>query len=255
MDYALQGKRALVTGAAGDIGSTLVRELHAQGCQVAAGDLDSDSMSGLNELGDKVIALPLDVTREESVQHAVQTAHDHFGGLDIVVNVAGVLCRKSFFETTQQDFADSLAVNVTGPFLVSKAAARLMKDQGQGVIINISSISGSRAIENRTAYGSSKAALDLLTQSAALELGAHGIRVVAVAPGVVDSRMARVRLNTAQLRAEFARNIPLQRLATPYDIAQVVMFLASPAASYITGETVSVDGGPLTRQSLPRPTK
>jgi NAD(P)-dependent dehydrogenase (short-subunit alcohol dehydrogenase family) len=195
----------------------------------------------------------LDITSEESVQEAVTTVKNRYGRIDVLINVAGVLCRKSFFDTTREDFEESLAVNVTGLFLTSREVAALMADAGTGSIIHISSLNAKLAAETRVLYGATKAAVNSLTQSMALELGPMGIRVNAVAPGVVDSRMARVRLDTPELRKAFADAIPLRRLALPVDVAYCALFLASPYADYISGEVILVDGALTTRMSIPSP--
>jgi NAD(P)-dependent dehydrogenase (short-subunit alcohol dehydrogenase family) len=250
----LKGKVVFIAGGAGDIGSFIVDSFVQQGCRTIIGDIDLDQAKGLAAQypNDLASACFLDVTAEEKVQEAANFVEANFGKLDVLVNVTGILCRKSFFETRKEDFDKSFAINVTGMFLVSKAMVDLMKRQNGGAIVNISSLNGKLAIENRIVYGATKAAVNLLTQSMALELAPFQITVNAVAPGVVDSRMARVRLNTPQLREEFSRFNPLNRLATPQDVADCVLFLSSPYARYITGEIILVDGGITARQALPR---
>jgi NAD(P)-dependent dehydrogenase (short-subunit alcohol dehydrogenase family) len=250
----LKGKVIFVAGGAGDIGSSIVDSFVQQGCRTIIGDMD------LNQAKESAAKYPnglasacfLDVTIENTINEAAAYVEQNFGRLDVLVNVTGVLCRKSFWDTRKEDFDHSLAINVTGMFLVSKAMAGLMKQQKTGAIVNISSLNAKLAIENRIVYGATKAAVNMLTQSMALELAPFNITVNAVAPGVVDSRMARVRLNTAELRQKFASFIPLNRLAKPQDVADCVLFLSSPCARYITGEIILVDGGITARQALPR---
>jgi NAD(P)-dependent dehydrogenase (short-subunit alcohol dehydrogenase family) len=251
----LKGKVIFVAGGAGDIGSSIVDSFVQQGCRTIIGDMD---LNQAEELAAKypnglASACFLDVTIENTINEAAAYVEQNFGRLDVLVNVTGVLCRKSFWDTRKEDFDHSLAINVTGMFLVSKAMAGLMKQQKTGAIVNISSLNAKLAIENRIVYGATKAAVNMLTQSMALELAPFHITVNAVAPGVVDSKMARVRLNTAELRQKFASFIPLNRLAKPQDIADSVLFLSSPWARYITGEIILVDGGITARQALPRP--
>ena len=200
----------------------------------------------------KVSACKLDVTSEESIKKAVDFVKRKYGKIDVLVNVVGILCRKSFFQTTKQDFEESFSTNVTGMFLVSREIAGLMRANQGGSIINISSMNGKLAAENRLLYGTTKAAVNLLTKSMALELGPFGINVNAVAPGIVDSKMARVRLNTPELLKKYENSIPLNRLADPTDVAHCVIFLASPYAKYISGEIILVDGALCTRMSLPK---
>jgi len=252
---ALKGKIVFVSGGAGDIGSHIVDSFVKQGCKTIIGDMDEKKGKDLaSKYPDGQVSIcSLDVTSEESVKEAGKFVETHYNNLDVVVNVAGILCRKAFFETSKEDFDKSFAVNVTGMFLVSKVMSEIMKRRKSGTIVNISSLNGRAAIENRIVYGATKSAVNMLTQSMALELAPFNITVNAVAPGVVDSNMCRVRLNTPELRQEFASVIPLKRLATPQDVADCVLFLSSPYASYITGEIILVDGGIIARQSLPGP--
>ncbi len=254
-NFQIEGKVVLVAGGAGDIGEAVVRAFAEQNSRVILGDVDADRAAEIVRRCEQwdVASCHLDITSEESVQEAVTNAKFRYGGVDVLVNVAAVLCRKSFFDTTKKDFEESLAVNVTGLFLVSREVAGLMAAEGAGSIIHISSLNAKLAAENRALYGATKAAVNSLTQSMALELGPCGIRVNAVAPGVVDSAMARVRLNTPELRRAFADAIPLRRLALPVDVAHCALFLASPYADYITGEVILVDGGLTTRMSIPHP--
>ena len=254
-DLHIDGKVILVSGGAGDIGEAVVRAFAEQKARVLLGDVDRVKAEQIVKRCENpdVLSCYLDITSEESIKDVVAKTKDRYGGIDILVNVAGVLCRKSFFDTTKEDFAESLAVNVTGLFLVSREVATLMAAAGTGSIIHISSLNAKLAAENRVLYGATKAAVNSLTQSMALELGPLGIRVNAVAPGIVDSTMARVRLNTPELRRTFADAIPLRRLALPVDVAHCALFLASPYADYISGEVILVDGALTTRMSIPSP--
>lgn len=251
----MAGKVVLVSGGAGDIGEAVVRAFAKQKSRVILGDLDQNRADEISKrLEDwNVSSCPLDITSEESVKETVATVKSRYGRIDVLINVAGVLCRKSFFDTSKEDFEESLAVNVTGLFLASREVAALMAGEGAGSIIHISSLNAKLAAENRVLYGATKAAVNSLTQSMALELGPLGIRVNAVAPGIVDSSMARVRLNTPELRKTFADAIPLRRLALPGDVAHCALFLASPYADYISGEVILVDGALTTRMSIPSP--
>lgn len=255
MDLGIKDKVVFVSGGAGDIGSCIVNSFVQQGCKVIIGDMDMIKARKLASgyPNNQVAACFLDVTSEESVRQAVDFVKNNFGKLNVLVNTAGILCRKSFFDATKEDFDKSFAVNVTGLFLLSQGMVSLMKEQGSGAIINISSINGKLAIENRIVYGPTKGAVNLLTQSMALELAPYNITVNAVAPGIVDSKMARVRLNTHELRKQYASAIPLNRLSTPEDVANCVVFLSSPYANYISGEIILVDGGLTARQALPKP--
>ena len=256
MGFDLAGQTVLISGAAGDIGSAIALGFAEEGSRIMLTDRNEQAMESLRarleDTGAEVSTCFLDVTDEASCGKAVEAARERFGGLDVLVNVAGILNRDALFEVTREAFQHSLDVNVLGPFFLGRAAALVMRERGRGRIINISSLNGSSAIENRSVYGTTKAALNMLTKSMAMELGRYGITVNAVAPGVVDSSMCRVRLHTQELRDAFARNIPIERLATPADVRHSVLFLASPHASGITGEVLLVDGGIIARQALPK---
>ncbi len=254
-NFNLKNKVVFIAGAAGDIGQVIVKAFAAQKATVVIGDLDLKAAREIVTTlpNAHVSACRLDITSESSIKDAVEFAVERYGPIDVLVNVAGILCRKSFFETAKKDFDDAFAVNVTGMFLVSREVALQMRSRGQGVIVNISSMNSKLAVENRVVYGATKAAVNMLTQSMAVELAADGITVNAVAPGVVDSKMARVRLNTPELLKKFSESIPLGRLTLPEDVADCVLFLASPHAKNISGEIVVVDGGLTARMSLPKP--
>lgn len=255
LDLNVKDKVVFIQGGAGDIGEVVVRAFVHQQSKVIIADLNEEKAQEIaREFGKpEVSACWLDIRSEDSIKKAVDFAIRKYGTIDVLINVAGVLCRKSFFETTKQDFEESFSVNVTGMFLVSRKVAEIMRDNQNGSIINISSINGKLAVENRVVYGATKAAVNLLTQSIALELGPFGINVNAVAPGVVDSKMARGRLNTPELVRKYEDAIPLNRLALPSDVAYCVVFLASPYAKYISGEIILVDGALTARMSLPKP--
>lgn len=254
MSFSLEQKVVFISGGAGDIGSSIVKAFAREGARIVIGDLNTQAAEELKaELSQAdITVLSLDVTSEASIQQAMEAVKAKYGRLDVLVNVAGILCRKSVFETQKSDFEQSMAVNVIGVFLLSRQAALLMKEQNSGSIINISSLNGSAAVENRVVYGATKAGLNMMAKSMALELGQFGITVNTVAPGVVDSKMCRVRLNTEEKISAFTHYIPLGRLTTPDDVAGSVLFLASPYASGITGEVLLVDGGIIARQALPR---
>lgn len=173
---------------------------------------------------------------------AIRRAASHFGRLDALVNNAGTAVFKPMLETTPEEWARVLAVNLTGPFLTVQAAAPLMAETGGGAVVNVTSISGLRASTLRVAYGTSKAALAHLTKQQAVELAGLGIRVNAVAPGPVDTAMAQA-VHTAEIRADYHDAIPLNRYGLESELAEAIYFLCSDAASYITGQILAVDGG------------
>jgi NAD(P)-dependent dehydrogenase (short-subunit alcohol dehydrogenase family) len=238
-------KTALVTGAARGIGLAVAKKFLAEGWRVALLDIESELLRGAVEAiaePDNTLALHADVSDAAAVAGAIAETERRFGRLDALVNNAGAAVFAPLLETTDDDWNRVLAVNLTGPFLCTKAAAPLMREHGGGAIVNITSISGLRASTLRSAYGTSKAGLAHLTKQLAVELAALGIRVNAVAPGPVDTAMARL-VHTPEIRADYHDAIPLNRYGLEEELAEAVFFLCSERASYITGQVLAVDGG------------
>jgi NAD(P)-dependent dehydrogenase (short-subunit alcohol dehydrogenase family) len=236
-------KSALVTGAARGIGLATARRFLADGYRVALLDFDGENLArtlaGLDE-PERTLSLTCDVGAADQVDSAVAQVKARFGALDALVNNAGVAVFKPALDTTLAEFQRTLDVNLTGPFLMIKAAVPLM---GKGAaIVNITSISGLRASAMRVAYGTSKAALAHLTKQFALELSVRGIRVNSVAPGPVDTAMAKA-VHSNAIRADYHDAIPLGRYGLEEELAEAICFLCSERASYITGQTLAVDGG------------
>ncbi|WP_368415819.1 SDR family NAD(P)-dependent oxidoreductase [Falsiroseomonas sp.] len=236
---------ALVTGAGRGIGLATARRFLAEGWRVALLDIDpallDAAMAALDAPG-ATLALPCDVAEVASVQAAVRRAAALFGRLDALVNNAGTAVFKPMLETTPEEWARVMAVNLTGPFVATNAAAPLMAEGGGGAVVNITSISGLRASTLRVAYGTSKAALAHLTKQQAVELAALGIRVNAVAPGPVDTAMAKA-VHSPEIRKDYHDTIPLNRYGLESELAETIVFLCSARASYITGQVIAVDGG------------
>ena len=238
-------KVALVTGAARGIGLATAKRFLADGWSVALLDIDGDNLGRTFTALAKpatTMAITCDVADAAGVARAIEEIGQKFGRLDALVNNAGIAIFKPILDVTYEDWSRVLAVNLTGPFLCTQAAAPLLRDSGGGAIVNITSISGLRASTLRTAYGTSKAGLAHLTQQQAIELAPLGIRVNAVAPGPVDTAMAKA-VHTAEIRAAYHDAIPLNRYGLESDLAEVIFFLCSERASYITGQTLAVDGG------------
>jgi NAD(P)-dependent dehydrogenase (short-subunit alcohol dehydrogenase family) len=237
---------ALVTGAASGIGLATVRRLLEAGSKVAAVDRDEKALAKLSgelRLPRRLFTSALDVTDEAAAEKAVAMAGEALGGLDGVVNSAGIAADIHALETPVALFRKILDVNVVGTFIVARAAARLMKDRGGGAIVNIASVSGLRGGKGRSAYGASKGAVVVLTQVLANDLARYNIRVNAVAPGPVDTPMVKA-VHTAADRALWLRHVPMRRYAEPGEIASVIEFLLDGTKSgYVTGEIVAVDGG------------
>jgi NAD(P)-dependent dehydrogenase (short-subunit alcohol dehydrogenase family) len=236
---------ALVTGAARGIGLATAKRFLAEGFRVALLDIESElldgAVAGLAD-PDRTLALHCDVSDAAGVTAAIDSISTRFGRLDALVNNAGVAVFASVLDTSDEDWSRIMAVNLTGPFLCTKAAAPLMREHGGGAIVNITSISAVRASTLRSAYGTSKAGLAHLTKQFAVELASLGIRVNAVAPGPVETAMAKA-VHTPEIRADYHDAIPLNRYGLEEELAEAIYFLCSERASYITGQILAVDGG------------
>jgi meso-butanediol dehydrogenase / (S,S)-butanediol dehydrogenase / diacetyl reductase len=243
-------KVAIVTGAARGIGLACTEWFLAHGYRVAMLDVDNaELIKASARLGEPalILALHCDVASPADVNAAVDKTSSTFGRIDALVNNAGVAVFKPLLDHSFDEWRQVMAVNLDGAFLCTQACAPVMLKNdksvgGCGAVVNIASISGLRASALRVAYGTSKAAIIHLTKQQAVELGNMGIRVNAIAPGPVDTDMAK-KVHSAAIRADYADAIPLARYGTPEEIAEGVGFLCSPAASYINGQTLAVDGG------------
>jgi NAD(P)-dependent dehydrogenase (short-subunit alcohol dehydrogenase family) len=240
-----QKKVALITGAARGIGLATAKRFLDDGWQVALldvlGDVLRETVKALNR-PDDTLAVEADISDAAAIQKAVQQTHARFGRIDALVNNAGIAVFKPLLDVSLAEWQRILAVNLTGPFLLTQAVAPIMRDQGGGAIVNITSISGLRASTLRVAYGTSKAALAHLTRQQAAELAQYNIRVNAVAPGPVETAMAKA-VHTPEIRADYHDHIPLNRYGLETELANAIHFLCSEQASYITGQELAVDGG------------
>ena len=240
----------IITGAARGIGLACAQWFFLRNYRVAMLDVDDvELLKASKALGEpaRVLALHCNVASPVEVQTAVEEICRTFGRIDALVNNAGVALFKPLLEHTFDEWRQVMSVNLDGPFLCTQACAPVMLKNakttgGYGAVVNIASISGLRASALRVAYGTSKAAIIHLTKQQAVELGNMGIRVNAIAPGPVDTDMAK-KVHSAAIRKDYADAIPLARYGTPEEIAEGVGFLCSPAASYINGQVLAVDGG------------
>ncbi|MEO6291308.1 MAG: SDR family oxidoreductase [Burkholderiaceae bacterium] len=240
---------ALITGAARGIGLAVTQWFLAQGYRVALIDIDAQTLAKTDatlqqqaEHQNRVLSLVCDVSQPEQVTAAVNRVEAEFGRIDALVNNAGVAVFKPILNTSFDEWRQVMATNLDGVFLCSQACAAVMLKSGGGAIVNIASISGLRASTLRVAYGTSKAALIHLTKQQAAELGVVNIRVNAIAPGPVETEMAKL-VHTPAIRADYHNAIPLGRYGTMEEIAAATGFLCSPLASYINGQVLAVDGG------------
>ncbi len=236
---------AIITGAARGIGLASARWFLARDHDVVLIDNDKATLAATaDNLSASPHALPMlcDVSDPDQVQATFKQIETRFGRADTLVNNAGVAVFKTIGDTSFQEWRHVFATNLDGAFLCSQACVPLMLKSGGGAIVNIASISGLRASTLRVAYGTSKAALIHLTRQQAAELGTRGIRVNAIAPGPVETEMAK-QVHTPAIRADYHDAIPLGRYGTLDEIADAIGFLCSKAAGYVNGQVLAVDGG------------
>lgn len=242
----LAGKTALVTGASRGIGRAIALKLAEAGANVVVNYAGSEAAAGetvalIKEMGRDAIAVRANVSSTEDVNEMFKAALDHFGAIDILVNNAGITRDNLLMRMKEDEWDDVIATNLKGVFNCVKAATRPMMKQRSGKIINITSVVGVLGNAGQANYVAAKAGVIGLTKTAARELASRGITVNAVAPGFIDTEMTAVL--PEDVKVGLVGQIPLARLGQTEDIASVVLFLASDAASYMTGQTLHVDGG------------
>jgi len=254
----LQEKVAIVTGGNSGIGKSIVLALGKAGASVSvdyviAQDISAEERAQGEAMGDRIIAVKADVSQVAEVQKLVDETVHAFGRLDIMVNNAGIETRTSVLDTTEAQYDRVLGINLKGAFFGTQLAAKQMIQQGGGGrIINISSVHEDWPMPGNTPYCLSKGGMRMLTRNAGVELAPHGITVVGVGPGAVATPINVATMQDPQLMAQLNAAIPLGRMATPEEIANLVVWLASDEASYVTATTFFVDGGMMLLATLPQ---
>jgi 3-oxoacyl-[acyl-carrier protein] reductase len=249
-NFGLAGRVTVITGGAQGIGAACAERFAREGAPVALWDTDAaraETLAAtLRASGAPAIALVCDVSKAVDVQAALAATLSAFGRIDVLVNNAGIFKAAEFLDVTEADWDAVIAVNLKGHFLVGQACARVMAAQGAGAIVNMSSVNGVMAIPTIASYNASKGAIDQLTRAMSLALAGKGVRVNAVAPGTIATELAAQAVLTSEAaKSRILSRTPLGRLGEPEEIADLVAFLASDAASYLTGQIVYADGGRL----------
>jgi NAD(P)-dependent dehydrogenase (short-subunit alcohol dehydrogenase family) len=245
IEQTLTGRTALVTGAGSGIGSGIAAALARAGCRVAVNYHDTpdgavQTVAAIRQSGGEAFAVRGDVRNASAVTALIDEIVERTGALDVLVNNAGVQTWTPFLDVTEEEWDFVIDTNLKGCFLCTQAAARQMKLQGRGAIVNIGSGCNKVPFPRLVAYTASKGGIEMLTKVAAVELGPLGIRVNCVAPGAID--IERTRLEDPNYAETWGRVAPLRRVGVPKDVADAVVFLASDAASYVSGQTLWVDG-------------
>jgi len=247
---ALQDKVAIVTGGGTGIGRVIAREMAKVGAHIVVASRNPDHINPaaeeIQQLGRQSLAVAMDVRVPDQVETLVKATLDTFGRIDILVNNHGALFQCPVEDLSPGGWNAIIGINLTGVFLCSRAVGKVMIQQKQGKIINIVSVAGLYGSPLTAPYGAAKAGVINFTKSLAIEWSKHNIYVNAVAPGPILTESGRDRLwSTPEVQAQVRERVPLGRYGEPEEVANTVIFLASDASSYITGETLSVDGGPL----------
>lgn len=240
-----EDKVALVTGGASGIGAAVGRKLVDEGASVALLDLNADGVASVAKgLGDTVVGVAGNVAQEDDVAGAVALAVERFGQLDVAFNVAGIARIGTIVDGPTSDWDATIDVVLKGTYLVTRHAARAIRDGGRGgAIVNVSSLNAHVPLYGGSSYAAAKAGVESFTKNAALELGADGIRVNAVLPGLVDTPMTAPFLGIESVATDYLNRIVMNRAGTPEEIADACLFLAGDQASYINGTSLVVDGG------------
>ncbi|MFW2365594.1 MAG: SDR family NAD(P)-dependent oxidoreductase [Desulforhopalus sp.] len=247
--FRLDGKVAVVTGGAGGIGEALALGLGHQGATVVVSSRNQQTIDAVaekisTETGSEAIALGADVTDESSIQSLVDAVVGKYGKIDILVNAMGMNIKRDAFDYPLEDWDKLFEVNVKGTMVACKTVGKVMREQQQGAIVNLSSVRGIRGYTGgNTGYCATKGAVELITKALALEWAPSGIRVNALGPALVITPGTKHIAEDPQLAAKYAAAVPMGRIGMPEDMVGAVVFLCSDAASFVSGQTIYVDGG------------
>lgn len=252
----LEDKVSIITGATKGIGRACACEFAREGAKVVVAGrtvaLGHDVANQINADGGEALFVECDVSQRDQVEHLVQSTVDHFGGIDVIVNNAGVNHKADFFDITDEEWDWVMGVDLKGTFMLSQSAARVMAEQGKGgVIINMSSVMAELALADQVPYCAAKGGVNQLTRAMALALADKGIRVNAIGPGPILTELMKVVVHNETKHRELLSRVPLGRIGEPVEIARVAVFLASDDASFFTGQTIYPDGGRMI-QGYPR---
>ena len=244
--FSLTGHTAIVTGGASGIGLATVNALAACGTNIVIADINDysgkEQAKNLQNNGTDSLFVKTDVSSEDDVNHLIKKTVEKFGSLEILIHFAGIGLEKPTLETSLEDWNRIISVNLTGSFLIMRAAANTMLTNSYGRIVAMSSAAGIRGGTGRAAYGASKGGVIALTQVMALEFSKSGITVNALAPGAIETELVR-KMHDAETRRAYLLGIPMDRYGTPEEVATAAVYLSLPESSYITGVTFPVDGG------------
>ncbi len=247
--FKLEGKIAVVTGGAGGIGEALALGLGYHGATVVVSSRNREAIESVaqkisNETGNEAVAIAVDVTDEQSTADLMNRVKEKYGRIDILVNAMGMNIKHDAFEYPMEDWEKLFDVNVKGTMIACKAAGRIMREQKSGAIVNLSSVRGIRGYTGgNTGYCATKGAVELITRALALEWAPHGIRVNALGPALVITPGTRHIAENPELAKKYASAVPMGRIGMPEDMVGAVVFLASDAAGFVSGQTIYVDGG------------
>jgi NAD(P)-dependent dehydrogenase (short-subunit alcohol dehydrogenase family) len=245
--FDLTGKTAIVTGASRGLGKAIALGLAEAGANIAAAARDiksiNETANEIEKLGREAISIKVDVTKRKDIEEMVKQTVKEFGKIDILVNNAGILKMMPAEEMKEEDWDEVIAVNLRGQFLCAQATGKQMIEQKSGSIINTASVAGQFGFPLASAYDCSKGGVILLTKALAAEWAKYNIRVNCIAPGVFETAMTENLIKNEEFIEKIKRNVPMGRSAKPEELVGAVVFLASEASSYVTGEVLVVDGG------------